>query len=120
MYLQVLIVSFMLVLLGALLGFLGFPLLFEELVKQVSQEETLNLCVWKFKKPFLLTECESQAGQRDASAVAAATVSHGLQDLRLQCDQCTGGGGGRYATAAGAGTVGIRVSIKSFWQAETD
>lgn len=39
MYLQVLIVSFVLVLLGALVGFLGFPLLFEELVKRVSQEE---------------------------------------------------------------------------------
>lgn len=42
MYLQVLIVSFMLALLGALVGFLAFPLLFEELVKRVSQELRLN------------------------------------------------------------------------------
>lgn len=38
MYVQVIIVSFMLLLLGALIGFLGFPLLFEELVQRVSKK----------------------------------------------------------------------------------
>lgn len=38
MYVQVIIVSFMLLLLGALVGFLGFPLLFEELVQRVSEK----------------------------------------------------------------------------------
>ena len=36
MYLKVLIVSFLVLLLGALIGFLGFPMLFQELVKRVS------------------------------------------------------------------------------------
>lgn len=57
MYLQVLIVSFVLVLLGALVGFLGFPMLFEELVKRVSQKGN-PMKIWQFKKPFL-AECES-------------------------------------------------------------
>lgn len=38
MYLKVIIVSFVVLLLGALIGFLAFPLLFKELVKRVSAD----------------------------------------------------------------------------------
>lgn len=92
MYVQVIIVSFILLLLGALIGFLGFPMLFKELIQRVSSEYREFSFLGAGLSSHPVAESESEAWQRDTSAVAATAVPNVLQHLRLQCDQCAGGG----------------------------